>query len=304
MTTERVRYAARSAVLRDGGNFSNRNLSDGAVGCKIISEIISEVISGEASLARACHDRNINMIKTRRVIAALVNLKNGEEVVPSHKKHDRSSCELFYCDIFDCEPNTTDVEDFLPPDPIDTLKTFLEKYSGDLLDDKEKTVIKERCINGKTLEDIGKTMHLSKERVRQIYNKATFKIRRSPSKFYLKLESADCKTAEAVYLLRKNEVLNSITEEQLRLDADVREAEERLAASREEFKKAYRDDTSIKDLGLSARSYNALRRAGIMTKADIVNLDMCELMEIRSIGKASAKEIMAVKQKLVPAYCQ
>lgn len=53
--------------------------------------------------------------------------------------------------------------------------------------------------------------------------------------------------------------------------------------------------TTIDELDLSVRSYNCLKRAGLNTVRDLVNLTEEEMMKVRNLGRKSLKEI---KEKL------
>ena len=51
-------------------------------------------------------------------------------------------------------------------------------------------------------------------------------------------------------------------------------------------------ETSIDDLDLSVRAYNCLKRAGILTRHDLVDKSENEMMKIRNLGKKSLKEVI------------
>ena len=63
-----------------------------------------------------------------------------------------------------------------------TRSEWLKKALGDL-SDRERTIIRERHLNYEavTLEDLGKTLGISKERVRQLEQRAMDKLRVSMS---------------------------------------------------------------------------------------------------------------------------
>jgi len=50
----------------------------------------------------------------------------------------------------------------------------------------------------------------------------------------------------------------------------------------------------IKDLNLSVRSYNCLRRAGITTVQELSQQSVDSIMQIRNLGRRSAEEIICV----------
>ena len=60
---------------------------------------------------------------------------------------------------------------------------------------------------------------------------------------------------------------------------------------KEENKKEKVLEMSIEDLELSVRSFNCLKRAGISTVEDIINMTESELMKVRNLGKKSLDEV-------------
>lgn len=51
-------------------------------------------------------------------------------------------------------------------------------------------------------------------------------------------------------------------------------------------------ETKIEDLELSVRSFNCLKRAGLLTIADIVEKSEQEMMKVRNLGKKSLEEVI------------
>ena len=51
-------------------------------------------------------------------------------------------------------------------------------------------------------------------------------------------------------------------------------------------------ETTIEDLDFSVRAYNCLKRAGIHTLQDLVNMSESDMMKIRNLGKKSLKEVL------------
>ncbi len=51
-------------------------------------------------------------------------------------------------------------------------------------------------------------------------------------------------------------------------------------------------ETSIEDLDFSVRAYNCLKRAGIHSLQDLVNMSESDMMKIRNLGKKSLKEVL------------
>lgn len=58
-------------------------------------------------------------------------------------------------------------------------------------------------------------------------------------------------------------------------------------------------DTSIMNLGLSTRSYNALRRAGIHTVGSLIQLSQKDIFELRHVGALSREEITKAIENVI-----
>lgn len=290
-------YALRSEKSRNGGKFSNDNLTAAVAGSKILTDIIEDVLASKSSLARACYDRKINMIKARRSITNMINIKSSDDTFPQRAKYIRPNYELFYCDVFGCDPDTTEIEAILPPDPVGTMRTILEKDGDILLNEKEKIVFEEYCLNGKTMAQIGELLFLTVSRIGQLYLSVVSKIGRSYAQLYLKLDSDDRKKAEADYLARKDELVASTTEKLISMDRDIESVKNKAEEAVKDLERSCNDKTPIEDLNLSVRSRNALRRAGMKTASDIVKVDANDILKLRNIGIKSMNEILKVKNE-------
>jgi RNA polymerase sigma-32 factor len=62
---------------------------------------------------------------------------------------------------------------------ISRINIRLDQQLLDLLDDREKAIIYDRMVNGKTLQQIGDKFGLTRERIRQIEANALQKMRRA-----------------------------------------------------------------------------------------------------------------------------
>lgn len=136
-----------------------------------------------------------------------------------------------------------------------------------MLSEREFRVISLRYDEGLSLENTGKILGLTKERIRQIESCAIRKLRRREDHFRMIPEY------RVAYLERQVKFL------QLQLancNVDVKE-------------KA--DEIPIEDLDLSVRSYNCLRNAGISTLAQLAQKKESEIMRMRNLGKKSFLEI-------------
>ena len=61
-------------------------------------------------------------------------------------------------------------------------------------------------------------------------------------------------------------------------------------------------ETSIDDLDFSVRAYNCLKRANILTLADLVDKSENEMMKIRNLGKKSLKEVLDKVKDMVLSF--
>ena len=64
-----------------------------------------------------------------------------------------------------------------------------------------------------------------------------------------------------------------------------------VMVEKEESKKEKVLEMTIEDLELSVRSFNCLKRAGIVTVEDLVNKTQSEMMKVRNLGKKSLDEV-------------
>ena len=79
----------------------------------------------------------------------------------------------------------------------------------------------------------------------------------------------------------------------LELFIDLSEATKntKVMVEKEESKKEKVLEMTIEDLELSVRSFNCLKRAGIVTVEDLVNKTQSEMMKVRNLGKKSLDEV-------------
>lgn len=61
-------------------------------------------------------------------------------------------------------------------------------------------------------------------------------------------------------------------------------------------------NTPIKDLSMTVRAYNCLKRAGIYTVEDMMKLTEEDLLNIKNLGKIAAREIVRISKALVYIY--
>ena len=84
-----------------------------------------------------------------------------------------------------------------------------------------------------------------------------------------------------------------VMNEHLALFIDLSEATKNteIMVEKEEYKKEKVLETTIEELDLSVRSYNCLKRAGIINVEDLTNKTEDEMMKVRNLGRKSLEEV-------------
>ena len=139
------------------------------------------------------------------------------------------------------------------------------EYVLHTLTERERRILDFRYKGGLTFEAIGKRECVTRERTRQIHAKALRKLRHPDRLNYLK-------HGVSGVIARKTE--------------SAREAA--LASLPKQDKP---EDITLEELGLSVRSYNCLKRAGMNTLRDVSEMTFDELCHVRNLGKHSIDEI-------------
>ena len=144
------------------------------------------------------------------------------------------------------------------------------------LSPREERVILGRYRGKKTLAEIGGEEGVSKERVRQIQERALRKLRHPSRKMCFEIGN------------------NGIAQKR---EKDLQEAQnlKRAAESekRERLRRALDESGNIKieELELSARAFYVLKKAGINTMQDLLSLSREGLLSLRNCGRKTAEEI-------------
>ena len=141
------------------------------------------------------------------------------------------------------------------------------EYVLHTLTERERRVLDFRYQEGLTFEEIGKRFCVTRERIRQIHAKSLRKLRRPDRLNYLK-------HGVSGVIARKTENAREVA----------------LASLPKQDKP---EDITLEELGLSVRSYNCLKRAGMNTLHDVAEMTFDELCNVRNLGKRSIDEICA-----------
>lgn len=163
-----------------------------------------------------------------------------------------------------------------------TIKCMVNALRIPSMAEREKMVLHE-VMEGKKYEDVGEVLGLSRERVRQLFEKALRKIRYG-SVVYGKVYD------EVLTLRGENQNLRKVIERQEAMLKDYMEKlhiedmpQEQMAA--ELYGKR------LVDCDLSVRTLNCLKGADIDTIGDLVQYDKTDLLRLRNFGKKSLTEL-------------
>lgn len=173
------------------------------------------------------------------------------------------------------------LENGIPNDIDGTVEYVLRTF----LSNREADILRQRFHQGKTCTAIGKIYGLSSERIRKIEYTALRKLR-EPKCFQF-LQKGVCGVISS-------EIENAVE----KLNAE----KQQKVVVKQEFGRYYNRDMKVMsladvkameldELGLSSRSYNALKRAGLNTIGDVEKVTIKHLKKIRNLGRRSCEEI-------------
>lgn len=154
------------------------------------------------------------------------------------------------------------------------------------LTDQEVIMLLLRYKHLFTLEEVGKRYQVTRERARQIIEKAVRKLRHPSRSKYIR-KGLNGYIEERVKALLDEEYTRGYNDGIKASSTDPVTSSEKKAVCR------------LEDMRLSIRSYNCLKRAGVTTVDDIIAFnDMGEIMRIRNLGRKSALEIAQKLQEM------
>lgn len=200
---------------------------------------------------------------------------------------DNLLTELFSYEI------VRDDSDDLPPFVSRDCEACLA-YLMHTLTERERVIVELRFKEGQTYEQVGKAFGVTRERIRQVEQKALRKLR-SPSRMDFlvhgmagviqqKVEDRIREERSEIYAEAGRFLNEAIGQERT-------EAFLKGAARPKDAEPARALNMPIDGLGLSVRSHNCLLRAGVETVGDIVRMGREKLMRVRNLGGRSLQEI-------------
>jgi DNA-directed RNA polymerase alpha subunit len=133
-----------------------------------------------------------------------------------------------------------------------------------------------RFIEGLTLDEIGEKLNITRERIRQIYNKSLLHIR-------LRLEILSTE-----YLL-----LESFKNDLITLEAENAQLRKKIEYYENILPSTEIDilETHIQTTALSIRAKNCLRAAKIKTLKDLTRYTKTDILSLQQIGQRTVMEI-------------
>lgn len=149
------------------------------------------------------------------------------------------------------------------------------------LTDREQRILVLRFKHGWTLEEVGKEFGVTRDRIRQIQNKAIRRLRH-PSLSRTFLLDTMGKYVEAAKERDRLKLENITLQDKL----------DRVCKEKNIVTQADEDATPLYDLELSVRSYNCLARAGYTHLGDLRGVTVEKLMKVRNLGRKSMKEVV------------
>lgn len=152
----------------------------------------------------------------------------------------------------------------------------MEKCMLEHLTDRECQVIRYRYRDRLTLEETGKKLGVTRERIRQIEARAIRKLR-----YYMR----------GYQVVPMSEVANA-TERYNELQTKYENLQKLYEQKFEQAAPEIPSRIPIEKLDLSVRSYNCLKRHGIHYLDEVQKLSEEDLYNIRNMGKKSIQEIM------------
>ncbi len=164
-----------------------------------------------------------------------------------------------------------------------------------LIDTERSARIFQRYIEGRTFEEIGQEFDLTRERVRQVYEKAKRRLVHRASKVQEWIHAfgptkyADMEASDIVELLIKLGAENKLLKTRLSEVLSGQKLDEILPEVDIEKQKLLM--TPIENLNLSVRAHNVLRALDIKTLGDIIDYSPADFLKFRNMGKKSLAEI-------------
>lgn len=188
-------------------------------------------------------------------------------------------------DIKEYPFNLIEALNFNVENVISHFEQRLEEVCKNTLTDRETLVLMHLYKEQKILEEVGKELGVTRERIKQIRDKALRKLKFREKYF----ELGDYNNLE---LLAKQKLEEYIQENKNKWNYENAKAFIEAYELEHPKSEEYKQSTPIEELDFSVRTYNCLRRSYINTLEDITSKHIDDLMKIRNMGRKSVKEIV------------
>lgn len=166
-------------------------------------------------------------------------------------------------------------------------------YAISTLPDMVALVIFQRFKYGKTLQEVAELVGCgSRESARQFQTRGLRMLRHPSRSKYFKL---------GISGVQREAAQNVAATEYTRGYSDGwhnKAKSDSYRAFPNDIRFAKPEDVIIDQLDLSVRAYNCLRRSGIATLADILNMTERQLLNVRNLGRKSSDEIIGIVSAL------
>lgn len=264
-----------------------------------VIDILKSTKDNKISFTSACKNYGLDSSKVRQILLSFSKCQLN--IAPLHELviDDFDRYESFYSAVFG-EKDIVKVRAKLPYDYKESVEYVLNNTG---LTDRQIAVLRHRfgftedeeCL---TLEGIGKIYNVTRDRVRQIEAKALMMVRH-PERSRILIKGV------SVYLYeqeQKKQISDKLIEiEQQKYQQRLEKEIQKTQVDKSELRCVLKD-TSITELNLSIRAYNCLKRAGIKTIGETLELTTDELKKLRNLGRNSLCEIQDKCEKYLLKY--
>ena len=162
------------------------------------------------------------------------------------------------------------------------------------LNEQEQTIILGYYRDGRTLQDLGDQLGISRERVRQIKEKRVKRLRNSTVVRYV-LDGLSF-TQEYVELIRRLEGrIDDLTAENERLKRQLRGEPEETAEEKRDKKEL--DRITLESMGFPVRAFDALFMHDYRTAGDFVGKTENDIRGLHGVGEETFEDICRVLER-------